>query len=105
LRKKHYSDVEILLSTREVAKRLGLKRYDDVNTMIKKGEFPNAFKIGKEWRIPIKDIDIHELNLNKTKGCLDVKHTGIRLGYEKHKILALLKKHKFPNAFKHLNQW
>src|SRR5699024_6635782 len=69
------------------------------------GEFPNAFKIGKEWRIPIKDIDIHELNLNKTKGCLDVKHTGIRLGYEKHKILALLKKHKFPNAFKHLNQW
>jgi len=105
VKKDQPSDIEILLSTREVAKRLGIKKYDNVNTMIRTGKFPNAFKIGKEWRIPTKDIKIHELNLYKTKGCLDVKHTGIRLGYEKQKILSLLKKHKFPNAFKHLHKW
>lgn len=105
MRKDKFSNDETLLSTWEVAKRLDFKKYDDVYSMIKNGKFPNAFKIGKEWRIPTKDMEIHELNSNKTKGCLDVKHTGIRLGYEKHKILSLLKKHRFPNAFKHLHKW
>lgn len=94
-----------LLSTRQVAERLGIKNYDYINTMIKNGRFPNAFKTGKEWRIPIRDIEFHELNMNKTTGCLNVKNTAKRLGYEKHKILSLLKKSKFPNAFKHLHEW
>lgn len=94
-----------LLSTRQVAERLGIKNYDYINTMIKNGRFPNAFKTGKEWRIPIRDIEFHELNMNKTTGCLNVNNTAKRLGYEKHKILSLLKKSKFPNAFKHLHEW
>lgn len=47
-----------LLSTQEVGGRLAL---DDstIRRMLYKGEFPNAFKAGRAWKIPESDLEAY----------------------------------------------
>lgn len=94
-----------ILTTKQVAERLGIKRSDDIGTMIKNGKFPNAFKAGKGWRIPLEDIQAYEFLLNKTKYCLDIKQTAKRLGYKEGRVPSLIKRSIFPNAFKYNGKW
>ena len=42
-------------SVKETAELLGLSTRS-ISTRLKKGDFPNAKKVGKEWRIPEEDI-------------------------------------------------
>jgi excisionase family DNA binding protein len=46
---------EELLSTREVARRLGVTRRQ-VQRLAKSGRLPNAFKVGKTWVVPQRDV-------------------------------------------------
>lgn len=45
-----------LLTSRQVAKRLETTERT-VLREIKRGKFPNAFKVGWSWRIPKSDLD------------------------------------------------
>lgn len=42
-------------SVTEVAKREGLP-YHKIIRLIKKGRYPNAYKVGHGWVIPAKDV-------------------------------------------------
>ena len=46
---------EKLLSTREVAQRLGVTRRQ-VQRLAKGGRLPNAFKVGETWVVPERDV-------------------------------------------------
>lgn len=65
-RKKEEKDAfnETNLTTQDVARRLNYKNRITINQMITKhGKFPNAFKIGASWRIPITDVEEFEETL------------------------------------------
>jgi excisionase family DNA binding protein len=46
---------ERLLSTAEVARRLGVTRRQ-VQRLCKGGSLPNAFKVGETWVVPKRDV-------------------------------------------------
>ena len=48
------------LTTKEAAKRLGYAHAANISILIKNKQLLNAFKIGKRWYIPIKDIEQYE---------------------------------------------
>lgn len=60
------------LTTREVCKRLGYSHSSVVNKMItREKRFPNAFKMGGMWRVPIVDVEAFEKSLEASTKKID----------------------------------
>lgn len=55
-----------LLSTQEVARQLIIHE-STVARMIHRGEFPNAFKAGRAWRIPKADLEAYVENQKRER--------------------------------------
>ncbi len=51
-----------ILSTKQAAKYLDLT-HDYVKKLVRWGAFPNATKLGREWMIPVEDVESYK---NKT---------------------------------------
>lgn len=56
----------ILLSTQEVARQLAI-HYSTVVRMLHCGEFPNAFKAGRAWKIPQADLKAYVENQKRER--------------------------------------
>lgn len=96
---------ENILTTNQVAKRLGIKRSDDISALIRKNKFPNAIKVGKSWRIPLQDVIAYESYLDRIKHSLNIKQTAKRLDLKAGRIPGLIARSVFPNAFKYNGKW
>lgn len=55
-----------LLSAQEVARRLAIHN-STVRRMIDRGDFPNAFKAGRDWRIPEDDLEAYVENQKRER--------------------------------------
>ncbi|WP_110927713.1 helix-turn-helix domain-containing protein [Bacillus massiliglaciei] len=102
---KHAVNTENSLSTIEVAKKLGYKSSASIIDLIKKNNFPNAFTVLGKYRIPLSDVEAHEQQTT-LYNCLTSEETAIRLGYKSGQHIGdLIRKDKFPNAFKFNRKW
>ncbi|MED3899846.1 helix-turn-helix domain-containing protein [Priestia megaterium] len=90
-------------SIKETAKKLDIKSTNSIYNMLNDERFPNAFKEKGKWRIPSKDITNFKKQLNIPKDCLDTTQVAKELGYAR--IIKLLQKNKFPNAFQLHRKW
>lgn len=48
----------VLLSSQEVARQLAVHE-STVVRLLHRGEFPNAFKVGRAWKIPQTDLEAY----------------------------------------------
>lgn len=55
-----------LLSTLEVARHLALSDAS-IRRMLYRGEFPNAFKAGRAWKIPETDLEAYVENQKRER--------------------------------------
>lgn len=88
------------LSTTEAAIQLGYSSSSNINYLIKTKKLPNAFTLKGKWRIPVSDIEAFKPTGN-TDNSLSTTEVAKKLGYKSSaSINDLIKKNKFPNAFK-----
>lgn len=101
-------DETIMLGTAEVARRLGVKRREMINYLIKENKFPNVLKENNKYSIPVSDVRWYEelCNEHDTNECLDTSRAAERLRYKAPFLInQLIEKSILPNAFQKNNKW
>lgn len=100
---EYMSHTDGCLDLKQIAERLGYKNSFSINQLIERSIFPNAFKFNEKWWIPESDI----LAIEKRKSdFLNTKQIGEKLGVKRSVVSEMIRKKKFPNAYKgSLGEW
>lgn len=122
------SDIEIFktrfnnnncVNLKEAIQILSESSIKSIKSKIYNKTFPNAFKSGRKWYIPLTDIKEYLLlkstypqskkrkeKIAPSPSFLSLQEASIRLGYKSTSTLRVyIKKDKFPNSIKISEQW